>query len=56
MCAPHPDSHSHLPPYPIPLGCPRALALGALLHASNLGKILILETEGNEVLSATDVG
>ena len=25
-----------LPPHPIPLGCPRALALGALLHASNL--------------------
>ena len=27
---------SHLPPHPIPLGCPRALALGALLHTSNL--------------------
>ena len=27
---------SHLPPHPIPQGCPRALALGALLHASNL--------------------
>ena len=27
---------SHLPPHPTPLGCPRALALGALLHASNL--------------------
>ena len=27
---------SHLPPHLIPLGCPRALALGALLHASNL--------------------
>ena len=27
---------SHLPPYPIPLGCPRAPALGALLHAWNL--------------------
>ena len=52
----HPEPPSHLPAHPIPLGCPRALALGALLHASNLGKILILETEGNEVLSATDVG
>ena len=31
-----PEPHSHLPPYPIPLGCPRALALGVLLHASNL--------------------
>ena len=26
----------HIPPHLIPLGCPRALALGALLHASNL--------------------
>ena len=26
----------HLPPHPLPLGCPRALALGALLHAWNL--------------------
>ena len=35
-CVPHPEPPSHLPPYPIPLGCPRALALGALLHALNL--------------------
>ena len=27
---------SHLPPHPIPLGCPRAPALSALFHASNL--------------------
>ena len=27
---------SHLPPHPIPLGCPSAPALNALLHASNL--------------------
>ena len=27
---------SNLPPHTIPLGCPRALALGALLHAPNL--------------------
>ena len=33
--SPHPEPPSHLPPHPIPLGCPRALALGALLHASN---------------------
>ena len=26
----------HLPPHPIPLGCPRALALSAVLHALNL--------------------
>ena len=29
----HPEP---LPPFPIPLGCPRALPLGTLLHASNL--------------------
>ena len=34
MC-PHPETPSHLPPHPIPLGCPREPALGALLHASN---------------------
>ena len=33
---PHPEPPSHLPPHPIPLGCPRAPALSALLHASNL--------------------
>ena len=27
---------SHLPSHPIPLGCPRALTLGDLLHVSNL--------------------
>ena len=32
---PHPESPSHLPPHPIPLGCPRKPALGALLLASN---------------------
>ena len=32
----HSDPLSLLPPNPIPLGCPRAPALGALLHASNL--------------------
>ena len=35
MCSPHPELSSHLPPHSIPLGCPRALALGAF-HASNL--------------------
>ena len=29
---PDPEPPSHLPPHPIPLGCPRALALGALFH------------------------
>jgi len=33
---PHPEQPSQLPPHPIPLGCPRALAVSALLHASNL--------------------
>ena len=32
----HPEHPSHPPPHPIPLGCPRALALSALLHALNL--------------------
>ena len=32
----HPEPSSRLPPHPIPPGCPRALALSALLHASNL--------------------
>ena len=36
MCPPHSETPSHLPPHPIPLGCPRAPALSALLHASNL--------------------
>ena len=31
-----PSPPFHSPPHPIPLGCPRAPALGALLHASNL--------------------
>ena len=34
--SPHPEPVSHLPPGPIPLGCPRAPALSALLHGSNL--------------------
>ena len=33
-CSYHPELH--LPPYPIPLGCPQAPALSALIHASNL--------------------
>ena len=33
---PHPEPPSRLPPHPIPVGCPRALTLGALLHALNL--------------------
>ena len=32
----HPEPPSHLSPYPIPLGCPSAPALSALLHALNL--------------------
>ena len=31
--SPHPEPPIHFPPHPIPLGHPRALALGALLHA-----------------------
>ena len=35
-CVPHPEPPSHLPPHPIPQGCPSALALSALFHASTL--------------------
>ena len=34
--SPNPEPSSHLPLHPIPLGCPRALALGPLLHEWNL--------------------
>ena len=34
--SPHSKPPSHLPPQPIPLGFPRASALSALFHASNL--------------------
>ena len=36
MCPHDPEPLSHLPPHSIPLGCPRAPALSALLHALNL--------------------
>ena len=39
MC-PHPEPPSLLPPHPIPLGCPRAPALSALLQASNWSSVL----------------
>ena len=35
-CVPHPEPSSHLPPHPIPQGCPSAPALNTLSHASNL--------------------
>ena len=35
-CIPHPEPHSHLPPYPIPEGHPSLLALSTLSRASNL--------------------
>ena len=35
-CVPQILNLLYLPPQPIPLGCPRAPALGALLHGSNL--------------------
>ena len=34
-CVPHPKLPSHLPPHPIPLGCPRAWVLSALVYASD---------------------
>ena len=36
MCPSHPELPSYLPPQPIPLSCPSALDLSALIHASNL--------------------
>ena len=33
---PYPERSSHLPPHPIPLGCPSTQALSALFHASDL--------------------
>ena len=39
---PHPKSPSYLPPHPITLGCPRALALGVLLYALNLHWLSVL--------------
>ena len=35
-CIPHPETPSHLPPHPIPLGHPSAPALRTLSHASSL--------------------
>ena len=35
-CVPHPEALSHFLHHPISLGCPSALALSALFHASNL--------------------
>ena len=36
MCPLHPEPPSHLSPHPIPPCCPRAPALGALHHTSDL--------------------
>ena len=47
----HHESPSQLPPRPIPLGCHRAPALGALLHASNL-QLVIYFTYGNICFNA----
>ena len=40
--SPHAEPPSHLPPHPIPQGCPRAPDLGVLLHALNLNLSFIL--------------
>ena len=39
---PYPESPSYLTPHPLPLGCPRALVLSALLYAWNLHWLSIL--------------
>ena len=41
---PLPEPLSHLPPHSIPLGCPRAQGLGALLHSLNMHLSSILHT------------
>ena len=51
MCPLHPESPSQLPPHPIPLGCHRAPALGALFHASNL-QLVIYFIYGNICFNA----
>ena len=48
----HPELPFHLPPHLIPLGCPRAPALGALLHALQLA-LAIYFTYGNVHVSIT---
>ena len=40
----HAEPSSHLPPHAIPLGCPRAASLSALLHASYLHWSSVLHT------------
>ena len=45
--SPYPERPSHLPPHPIPLGYPRAPALSALFHASNLHWLSILRVGHN---------
>ena len=42
MCSHHPEPPFLLPAHPIPPDCPRAPALGTLLHASNLNWSSIL--------------
>ena len=42
MCPLHPEPPSYLLPHPIPPGCHRALALGALRHTSTLPFLSVL--------------
>ena len=42
MCLLPPELPSFLPPQPIPPGCHRPLAVGALLHASNWHRLSVL--------------
>ena len=43
---PRPEPLSRLHPHPIPLGCPRALTLGAQLHAFNWRTIALQSCVG----------
>ena len=44
VCPPHPETPSHLPPHPIPLGCPSAPALSALCQTLNLDWLSVSHT------------
>ena len=42
VSSPDPERPSRLPPHPVPLGCPRAPTLGALIHALNSHRSSVL--------------
>ena len=50
MCPPNPESPSHLPLHPIPLGCPRALVFGCPASRMELTQVIYF-TYGNVYVS-----